>query len=68
MATRTYLVTGMTCGQCVSSVTEEVAKVVGVEAVAVDLASGQVTVTGDRFTDEQVTAAVAEAGYAIATT
>ena len=40
MSTTTYTVTGMTCGHCVSAVTEEVTQVPGVTAVEVDLASG----------------------------
>ncbi|MCW3012958.1 MAG: heavy-metal-associated protein [Solirubrobacterales bacterium] len=63
---RTYVVAGMTCQHCVTSVTEEVADVAGVDAVSVDLASGVVTVTGDSFTDADVQAAVGEAGYEVA--
>lgn len=66
MSDKTYTVTGMTCEHCVNSVTKEVGGVSGVEAVAVDLASGRVTVTGSGYTDEQVAAAVDEAGYALA--
>jgi copper chaperone CopZ len=51
---------------CVSSVRGEVGKLSGVESVDVDLASGRVTVSGDGFTDDQVAAAVDEAGYALA--
>ncbi len=63
MAEKAYTVTGMTCGHCVSSVTSEVSKIEGVQAVDVDLASGRVAVTGDGFADDQVRAAVDEAGY-----
>ncbi len=66
MAEKTYTVTGMTCEHCVNAVTEEVGELDGVERVAVDLESGQVTVTGAGYTDEQVAAAVDEAGYALA--
>jgi len=67
MATSSYIVTGMTCGHCVASVTEELRKLDGVADVTVDLASGEVTVDSDRTLDEQdVRAAVAEAGYALA--
>jgi len=59
----TYVVAGMTCDHCVNAVTDEVGKVVGVEAVDVDLASGRVIVSGVGFEDEQVRAAVDEAGY-----
>ncbi len=62
--TSTYTVTGMTCGHCVASVTEEVQEIVGVEDVAVDLASGAVTITStEPLDDAAVRAAVEEAGY-----
>jgi copper ion binding protein len=63
---RTYTVTGMTCAHCVASVREEVSEIDGVTAVDVDLASGRLTVSGERFTDEAVAAAVEEAGYRVA--
>jgi copper chaperone len=64
--TATYTVTGMTCGHCVSAVTEEVGALPGVTEVEVDLASGGVTVTSDRpVDDEAVRAAVEEAGYEV---
>ncbi len=64
--TATYTVTGMTCEHCVRSVTEEVSAVDGVSGVEVDLASGRVTVSGDRPVDEAaVRAAVEEAGYEV---
>jgi copper chaperone len=63
---KTYQVTGMTCEHCVQAVTGEVSGVAGVSAVQVDLEAGRVTVTGDGFTDEQIAAAVDEAGYALA--
>jgi copper ion binding protein len=67
MSQSTYTVQGMTCGHCVSSVTEEVGALDGVQNVEVDLASGQVTVTSDRdLADTEVRAAVTEAGYQLA--
>ena len=66
MDERTYNVTGMTCDHCVRSVAEEVGDVAGVERVEVDLASGRLTVAGERFTDAAVRDAVAEAGYEVA--
>ena len=69
MSTSTYTVTGMTCGHCVSAVTEEVTAVPGVTAVDVDLASGRLTVTSDApVDDDAVRAAVDEAGYELAGT
>jgi copper chaperone CopZ len=63
---RTYTVTGMTCDHCVLSVTEEVSEVAGVERVEVDLATGRLTVAGEGFADDDVAAAVDEAGYEVA--
>lgn len=63
MAAHTYTVTGMTCGHCVSSVRSEVSKIPGVESVDVDLTTGQVTVIGEGFADQQIRGAVDEAGY-----
>ena len=62
-----YTVTGMTCGHCVSSVTEEVSAIEGVSDVVVDLASGSLTFTSDRpVSSDAVEAAVHEAGYSLA--
>ena len=60
---RTYTVTGMSCDHCALAVREEVAEVVGVERVDVDLDSGRLSVVGADFADEDVRAAVASAGY-----
>ena len=65
--TETYTVTGMTCGHCVSSVTEEVRELSGVTAVQVDLASGRLTVTADApLGADHVRVAVEEAGFQLA--
>jgi copper chaperone len=67
MSTITYTVSGMTCGHCVSSVSAEIGALSGVSAVAVDLATGAVTVTSEQPLDrEAVRAAVEEAGYELA--
>jgi len=61
---QTYTVSGMTCGHCVASVTEEVQEVPGVEGVSVELETGAVTVTSSSPLDRAaVAAAVEEAGY-----
>jgi copper chaperone len=62
--TRTYTVQGMTCGNCVASVTEEVQEIPGVENVEVVLETGAVTITSDQpLDDTAVKTAVEEAGY-----
>jgi copper chaperone CopZ len=67
VTTTSYTVVGMTCGHCVSAVTEEVSALPGVTAVDVDLASGDLTVTSEAPVDDAaVRAAVEEAGYSVA--
>lgn len=62
-----YTVTGMTCEHCVASVTEEISDLPGVTDVAVDLATGGVTVTSNQpLPGEDVARAVDEAGYQLA--
>jgi len=64
MTTSTYSVSGMTCQHCVQSVTEEISGLEGVQAVTVDLPTGQVTVESENpLQDTVVRAAVDEAGY-----
>ena len=59
-------VTGMTCGHCVASVTEELGEVDGVDSVDVVLETGEVTITsGAPLDPADIEAAVAEAGYAV---
>lgn len=66
MSTQNFTVHGMTCEHCVASVTEEVSEIRGVSDVAVDLATGVLTVTAEQPVDETtVRAAVAEAGYTL---
>jgi copper chaperone len=65
--TQSYTVTGMTCGHCVASVTEEVEEIPGVETVDVVLETGSLTVTSaEPVDDAAVKAAVADAGYQLA--
>jgi copper chaperone CopZ len=65
--TSTYTVSGMTCAHCVQAVTGELSVLPGVADVRVDLASGAVTVTSEvPLADEEVRAAVDEAGYELA--
>ncbi len=68
--TAIYTVSGMTCGHCVTAVTQEITALDGVTAVAFDLVPGgesRVTVTGTAPpTEEAVRVAVREAGYDLA--
>ncbi len=69
--TRTFMfqgtVSGMTCGHCVASVSDEIQEIGGVQNVDVVLETGAVTVTSNEpIDDATVKAAVEEAGYQLA--
>ncbi|AQX16040.1 heavy metal transporter [Tessaracoccus lapidicaptus] len=58
-----YTVSGMTCGHCVKSVTEEVSEVDGVSNVSVTLDGGQMLVESDEHVPfDAIIEAVREAG------
>ena len=65
-----YGITGMTCGHCVQSVTEEVSALDGVSDVKIDLVDGGeslMSLTAENGIDfAKVEAAVAEAGSYVA--
>ncbi|WP_457947236.1 heavy-metal-associated domain-containing protein [Pseudarthrobacter sp. alpha12b] len=67
--TTTISVSGMTCGHCVSAVSEELEAIEGVEAVNVDLNAGgisTVTITSAKdLSPAEIGEAVAEAGYLV---
>jgi len=66
MNTTQIKVSGMTCGHCVNSVTEELQTISGVSQVTVDLESGKVTIESDKDLDaNQIEAAIKEAGYEV---
>ena len=65
----TVSVSGMTCGHCVSSVSEELEALAGVEQVDVDLNAGGVStviISSTRvLSPADIGEAVAEAGYLV---
>ncbi|CAL9310878.1 MULTISPECIES: heavy-metal-associated domain-containing protein [Streptomyces] len=65
--TTVYKVTGMSCGHCEGSVSEEISRIPGVSSVKAVASSGEVTVVSAAPLDEEaVRAAVDEAGYELA--
>ncbi|WP_396642119.1 heavy-metal-associated domain-containing protein [Microbacterium sp.] len=67
MTIRTYRVEGMTCAHCARSVEQEVSELAGVEAATVDLSTATVAVDSvDEIPEQHLSAAVIEAGYALA--
>ena len=67
--TTTFTVTGMTCGHCVSAVTDELTAIDGVDKVDIDLIAGgdsPVTMTSRQPVEQDaITTAVDEAGYTV---
>jgi copper chaperone len=63
--TRVYRVPDISCDHCKHAIEAEVAKVVDVESVDVDVEHRTVTVTGEAD-DSVVRAAIDEAGYDVA--
>ncbi|MFI5616745.1 heavy-metal-associated domain-containing protein [Streptomyces sp. NPDC051567] len=65
--TTVYQVTGMTCGHCEGAVTAELSALPGVESVKAVASTGEVTVVSAApLAEQDVRAAVDEAGYALA--
>ncbi|WP_328605951.1 heavy-metal-associated domain-containing protein [Amycolatopsis sp. NBC_00345] len=59
-----YTVSGMSCGHCAQSVTEELTALPGVTDVSVDVETGRVTVkSAEALAEDAVRGAVEEAGY-----
>lgn len=64
-----YTVSGMSCGHCAQSVTEELAGLPGVTEVDVDVATGRVVVRAEAaLAEDDVRGAVEEAGFTYAGT
>jgi copper chaperone CopZ len=63
---RSYVVEGMTCSHCELSVQEEVEELTGIESASADAAAGRLVVRGAGIDDDAVRAAVAAAGYRVA--
>ena len=62
--THTYNVPDISCGHCVSAITEQVSAVADVTSVDVDLDTKTVTVVGGGAVE--IVAAIDEAGYDVA--
>ena len=66
MMDKTHLkIEGMTCQHCVSHVTEALEGVAGVASAKVNLKKGEAVVKSEDASLEQLSAAVADAGYKV---
>jgi copper chaperone CopZ len=54
---------GMTCGHCAMTITNELATLEGVVSVKVDHSAGNAIVESEGVSQEQLAAAIEEAGY-----
>ncbi len=62
---KTIRVGGMTCNHCKANVENSIKSEEGVESVKVDLASGNVEITGESFNLEKIRAGIESIGYKI---
>ena len=63
---RSVKIEGMSCGHCAAAVREELEKIPGVSAVAVDVQSKTATFkAGGEVGDDRIAKAVVEAGYEV---
>ena len=62
-ATITYKVPSIHCAHCGMSIKEEVSEIEGVDEVHVDLDTKTVVITGEALSDEELRAAIRDAGY-----
>ncbi len=65
MSEVSYSVPGVSCDHCRRAIASEVQGVAGVESVEVDLDRKVVLVRGEAFVDDDVRAAIDEAGYEV---
>jgi copper chaperone len=63
MTELTYAVPGVSCEHCRHAISTEVGRVPGVDTVNVDLERKLVVVRGDALPDDEIRAAIDEAGY-----
>lgn len=64
--TKSFSVTGMSCGHCEAAVRGELAELAGIEEIEVSAVSGSLTVTlseDAELVDQAIVEAVDEAGY-----
>ena len=55
----------ITCSHCVTAITAAVSKLPAVQTVDVDVKTKKVTVSGEMLDDEEIIAAINEAGYEV---
>jgi copper chaperone CopZ len=62
---KTVMISGMSCGGCVNSLTRVLKSVPGIELLKVEVGKASLRLDSDKVTDETVTAAVERAGFQV---
>lgn len=63
MEIKTFIVEGMSCKNCKTHVERGISGLKGVDNVVANLATGEVKVTGENFSNEEIRTSVEEGGY-----
>jgi copper chaperone len=62
---KTFIITGMSCGGCVNSLTRVLTSVPGIEPLKIEVNKAQLRLDADRVTSQMVKDAVARAGFEV---
>ena len=62
---KTFLISGMSCGGCVNSLTRVLKSVPGIEPVKVEVGKATLRLEADKVSDAAVKAAVERAGFEV---
>ena len=62
---KTYVISGMSCGGCVNSLTRVLKAVPGIEPLKIEVGKAALRLDSDRVTSDTVKAAVERAGFEV---
>ena len=62
---KTFMISGMSCGGCVNSLTRVLKTVPGIEPIKIEVGRAQLRLDADRVTSQTVKDAVARAGFEV---
>ena len=65
MSEKTFIISGMSCGGCVNSLTRVLNAVPGIEPLKIEVGKAQLRVDDARVSSQAVKDAVARAGFAV---
>jgi copper chaperone CopZ len=62
---KTFVISGMSCGGCVNSLTRVLTSTPGIEPLKIEVGKAELRLDADRATSDTVKRAVAQAGFAV---